>query len=131
VIGLLRGEEVPRLAKEWHLANPNRRPIVDAWDHWAPAHGLPPEFSLNLSTHFKKEFVFCNGPSGTQKHFKIGQTELETPVLNAHPYAACNLKCLLWVEPLQKRATKIATKTLIDEFSRTAWASSQLLDHLA
>ena len=42
VLGTLRGEEVPRLTKEWHLANPNRKPIVEAWDRWAPAYGLPP-----------------------------------------------------------------------------------------
>ena len=42
VLGSLRGEKVPRLTKEWHLANPSRKPIVEAWDRWAPAHGLPP-----------------------------------------------------------------------------------------
>lgn len=41
VLGLLRREEVPRLTKEWHLVNPKRKPIVEAWDRWAPAHGLP------------------------------------------------------------------------------------------
>ena len=42
VLSALRGEEVPRLTKEWHLANPNRKPIVEAWDRWAPTHGLAP-----------------------------------------------------------------------------------------
>jgi hypothetical protein len=42
MLGAVRGEEVPRLTKEWHLPNPNRKPIVQAWDRRAPAHGLPP-----------------------------------------------------------------------------------------
>ncbi|MGB8170495.1 MAG: TIR domain-containing protein [Chthoniobacteraceae bacterium] len=42
VIGTLRGEKVPRMTKEWNLASQDRKPIVEAWDRWAPAHGLPP-----------------------------------------------------------------------------------------
>jgi hypothetical protein len=38
----LRREEASWLPKEWHLANPNRKPAVEAWDRCGPAHGLPP-----------------------------------------------------------------------------------------
>jgi hypothetical protein len=61
VIGALRGKKVPRLTKEWHLANPDRKPIVEAWDRWAPAHGLPPvSYAPPVPVHAKKWWKVLN-----------------------------------------------------------------------
>lgn len=42
VLDLLRGRGSPRLTKQWQLENLQRRPIIEAWDRWAPVHGLAP-----------------------------------------------------------------------------------------
>ncbi len=64
-------------------------------------------FSLNLSTHFKKEFgFFVMGRTELKSISKWGKQNLKTPIPNAYPEAAVNLECLDldWIFP--KRAAK-------------------------
>ena len=75
VLGVLRGEETPRLTKEWHLANANRKPIVEAWDRWALAHGLAPvSYSLPVPVHTEQWWKVLNNGLDQDENERLAET---------------------------------------------------------
>lgn len=75
VIGMLRGEEVPRMTKEWNLDRPDRKPIVEAWDRWAPAHGLPPvSYAPPVPVHAAEWWKVLNNGLDQAENERLAET---------------------------------------------------------